>query len=119
MQDNLAFITPFPCLALQCKVYTGGLCDTQKSNIVLVDEIDDFAPKDTPENYKIIRILEFHVQFLNPPVHCYTLLDKKVLKIRIKVRSAPNLPGFHKHSPVITKSIKMDMKMKDGGLDAS
>ena len=53
----------FPCLALQCKVYTVGLCDTQKSNIVLVDEIDDFAPKDTPENYKISRRLEFHVKF--------------------------------------------------------
>jgi hypothetical protein len=40
-----------------------GLCDIQKSNIVLVDEIDDFAPKDTPENYEIIRILESYVQF--------------------------------------------------------
>ena len=44
-------------------VYTVGFCDTQKSNIVLVDEIDDFVPKDTPENYKIIRLLEFYVQF--------------------------------------------------------
>ena len=26
-------------------------------DIVLVDEIDDFVPKETPENYKIIRIL--------------------------------------------------------------
>ena len=63
MQDNLAFITLFPCLTLQCKVYTVGLCDTLKSNIVLVDETDDFAPRETPENYKIIRILEFCVQF--------------------------------------------------------
>jgi hypothetical protein len=39
-----------------------GLYNTQKSNIVLVDEIDDFVPKDTPENYKII-VLEFYVQF--------------------------------------------------------
>ena len=27
-------------------------------DIVLVDEIDDFVPKETPENYKIIRILD-------------------------------------------------------------
>ena len=69
---------------MQCKVYTGGLCDTQKSNIVLVDEIDDFAPKDTPEIYKIIRILDLSKilkPFLRFPPGVFTRLQRTKIDI--------------------------------------